>query len=263
MASMTDPVSSPKVLLLPTCLVDALRPSVGFATLELLRGAGCEVSVSARITCCGQPAYNSGERSLAQRFAQIVIAECEPFDYVVLPSGSCGGMLRRHYPLLFAGDANWHGRAERVAAKTFELTAFLHDVRGFAPRAASFARTVTYHDSCSSLREMGVRSQPRQLLGHVEALTIKELPGAEVCCGFGGTFCLKFPDISNRMVADKCAAVAASGANVVLGADLGCLMNIAGKLARLGSPIEVRHVAEVLAGKLATPPLCKDSSSAP
>jgi len=217
------------------------------------------VTVSRNVCCCGQPAYNAGARSLALRLARRVIAESESHDFVVIPSGSCAGMLRRHYSGLFAGHGEWQPRAGALAEKTFELISFLTDVRRVAKIDLEFSHKVTYHDSCSGLRELGLWAQPRALLRSIAALSLVETAGGEVCCGFGGLFCVKYPEISDRMVSDKCAAVAATGAKVLLGADLGCLMNIAGKLSRLGSEVEVRHVAEVLAGRLTEPPLCSDS----
>ena len=177
-----------------------------------------------------------------------MIAAFEPFDYVVAPSGSCAGMIRKHYPELLAGDAEWSGRAAAVAGKTHELVSFLTDILGVAGVAARFDGVVTYHDSCSGLRELGIRRQPRQLLASVEGLTLRELAEPDVCCGFGGTFCVKYPDISNVMAAKKTADVAATGADTLLAGDLGCLLNMAGKLKREGRPVQTRHVAEVLAG---------------
>lgn len=236
-----------RVGLLVTCLVDLMRPAVGFAAVKLLEDAGCTVEVP-RQSCCGQPAFNSGDRATARALAEEVIAAFESYDYVVVPSGSCGGQVRVHYPELFHGDPNWHPRAERFAAKTYELISFLTDVLGVSKVTARYAGTATYHDSCSSLREMGVRAQPRRLLAGVEGLTLAELPDADVCCGFGGTFCVKYPDVSNAIVSKKAEAVAATGADTLLAGDLGCLMNIAGKLQRNGRRVAVRHVAEVLAG---------------
>ena len=255
---MTDATGSPRVLLLPTCLVDLFRPTVGFAAADLLERAGCRVSVSEHITCCGQPAYNAGDRALATRLARQVIERCEPHDFVVIPSGSCTGMLRRHYTTLFTDDPLWAPRARSVAEKTFELTAFLTDVLKVSAVDVRFPRRVTYHDSCSGLRELGVGTQPRTLLRSIPALSLHEMQGREVCCGFGGLFCVKYSEISDRMVSDKCADVASTGAEVLLGGDLGCLLNIAGKLSRSGSPVQVRHVAEVLAGRLTEAPLCSD-----
>jgi L-lactate dehydrogenase complex protein LldE len=245
----------PQVGLFVTCLVDLFRPTVGFAAVKLIEAAGCDVAVPKAQTCCGQPAYNSGDRRDAAAIARQVIAAFEPFDHVVAPSGSCTGMIKEHYPLLLAGDASWQKRAEALAAKTFELVSFLVDVRGMASVDAAFDGTVTYHDSCSGLRELGIREQPRRLLGSVRGLTLAELKDADVCCGFGGTFSIKYPDISNAIVEEKTAAVAAAGAGTLLAGDLGCLMNMAGKLRRQGIPVHVRHVAEVLAGMTTAPPI--------
>jgi L-lactate dehydrogenase complex protein LldE len=252
-----DSSSAPRrsVGLFVTCLVDLYRPSVGFAAARLLEQAGCRVEVPAAQTCCGQPAYNSGDRADAQAIARQVIAAFEPFDYVVAPSGSCAGMIHAHYPALLDDDPAWRERARKLAARTHELISFLVDVCGMTRVAATFGGKVTYHDSCSGLRELGVKSQPRQLLDSVAGLKRAELPGAEVCCGFGGTFCVKYPEISNQMVREKTADIAATGAELVLAGDLGCLLNIAGKLSREGRAVQVRHVAEVLVGLDGTPPI--------
>ena len=238
-----------QVGLFVTCLVDLYRPVVGFAAIALIERSGnYTVHVPDAQTCCGQPGYNSGDKHSAEAIARQVVAAFEGFDYVVAPSGSCAGMIKTHYPDLLAGDAAFAGRARALADNTYELTQFLRDVARWDGVHAEFAGTVTYHDSCSSLRELKVRKQPRELLAKVGGLDFKELPDGEPCCGFGGTFCVKFPDISNRMVEDKVANIEATGADVVLAADMGCLLNIAGKLKRKGSKIEARHVAEVLAG---------------
>jgi L-lactate dehydrogenase complex protein LldE len=157
-------------------------------------------------------------------------------------------MIRRHYPELFADDPAVLARAEHLAARSWELVSFLADICGMQTVTTRWDRQVTYHDGCSGLRELGVKTQPRRLLASVGGLSLRELPGAEICCGFGGTFCVKYPDISDKMVSDKEADIAATGAEAVLAGDLGCLLNIAGKLHRRGRRIEVRHVAEVLAG---------------
>ena len=236
------------VALFVTCLVDLFRPTVGFAAVKLLEQAGCRVSVPATQTCCGQPAYNSGDMADARSVARQAIQAFSSFEYVVAPSGSCAGMLSHHYPALFADEPAWAERARDLARRSWELVSFLTDVCGVTEIPARFEGLVTYHDSCSGLRELGIKVQPRRLLAGVEALELRELPGAEVCCGFGGTFCVKYPEISNAMAANKTADIAATGAGTVLAGDLGCLLNIAGKLQREGRAVQARHVAEVLAG---------------
>ena len=237
-----------RVALFVTCLVDLFRPTVGFAAVKLLEDAGCTVEVPRRQTCCGQPAYNSGDRADSKAIALQVFDAFAGYDYVVAPSGSCTGMLRVHYPELFADDSENLPRARELAERSWELVSFLVDVCGMQAVVANWQRTITYHDACSGLRELGVKLQPRQLLASVAGLSIAELPGAEVCCGFGGTFCIKYPEISDKMVSDKATDIAATGVQAVLAGDLGCLLNMAGKLYRQGRHVEVRHVAEVLAG---------------
>jgi L-lactate dehydrogenase complex protein LldE len=233
--------------LLVTCLADLFRPTVGFAAAKLLEDAGCAVHVPEQ-TCCGQPAFNSGGREHAVALARQMIETFEPYDYVVAPSGSCAGMVVKHYPELFQGEPRWAQRARALALKTFELTSFLTDVLKVAAVSAHYDGTVTYHDSCSGLRELNVKTQPRRLLNSVTGLELTELEGAEVCCGFGGTFCVKYADISIDIVDRKAKDVRETGADLLLAGDLGCLMNMAGRLKRLGADVEVRHVAEVLAG---------------
>lgn len=246
-------VQKPRVALFVTCLVDLFRPSVGFAAVKLLEAAGCTVEVPRSQTCCGQPGYNAGNREAAAAIARQVVEAFEGYDYVVVPSGSCGGMLKTHYPELFESDPAMHARAAALSVRTYELISFLVDVRKMAKVDAHFDGSVTYHDSCSGLRELGVKAQPRRLLSSVAGLTVKELADAEVCCGFGGAFCVKYPAISDRMVTDKANAVAATGAGTLLAGDMGCLLNMAGKLSRAGVPVRVRHVAEVLAGMADSP----------
>lgn len=243
----------PRVGLFVTCLVDVFRPSVGWAAVKLLRDAGCEVDVPRGQTCCGQPAYNSGDRADTVAIAEQTIAAFEGFDYVVAPSGSCTGMLKKHYPTLFEEGSAFRVRAEALSAKTHELVSFLTDVMGVERVEAGFDGSVTYHDSCSGLRELGIREQPRKLLATVSGLEMREMEDTDVCCGFGGTFCVKYPDISNNMVENKVGRAGETRADLLLAGDLGCLMNMAGKLKRQGSPMEVRHVAEVLAGTLDEP----------
>lgn len=241
-----------RVGLFVTCLVDLFRPSVGFAAVKLLEDAGCLVSVP-RQTCCGQPAFNAGDRENAKALALQVMDAFQGCDYVVAPSGSCGGMIARHYPELFADDPNLAPRAWAFAQRCHELVSFLVDVLGVERVEADFSGRVAYHDSCAGLRELGVQSQARKLLASVRGLELAELRDGDVCCGFGGAFAVKYSEISNAIVEKKTACVTESGARVLLAGDLGCLLNIAGKLSRQGSAVEVRHVAEVLAGMTEAP----------
>ena len=239
-----------RVGLFVTCLVDLMRPSIGFAALKLLDRPGVEVVVPDGQTCCGQPAYNSGDRDDAIALARKFVEEFEGFDHVVAPSGSCSGMVRTHYAELLSGDPAWKSRAERLGAKTWELTQFLVDVLKVDFVPGRFDGTVTYHDSCAGLREMGVKGQPRALLGKVAGLSLTEMAECETCCGFGGTFSVKFGEISARLADDKCRHVEASGADAVVLGDLGCMLNIEGRLRRRGhASTQVLHVAEVLAGE--------------
>ena len=240
--------SPPRVGLFVTCLADTMRPRLGFAALQLLEAAGCDVTVPRAQTCCGQPAFNSGDTKGAAAIARQVIALFESLDYLVAPSGSCAGMIHAHYREALAGDPAWAKRAEALAARTHELLSFLADIRGWRPADVAFATTATYHDSCSGLRELGVFAQPRALLQEVAGLEMRPLAGNDVCCGFGGTFCVKYPAISNAIVGEKAAAIEASGAALLLGGDLGCLMIMAGALHRRGSKMRAFHAAEILAG---------------
>lgn len=242
----------PRVALLVTCLVDMMRPSVGFAAVKLLEDAGCVVDVP-RQTCCGQPNYNSGDRDGAGALAKAMIEAMERYDAVVVPSGSCAATVIKDYPQILAEDPHWAGRAEALATRTHEIVSYLTDVLGVDAIAARFPAKATYHDSCSGLRALGIKNQPRKLLASVEGLELAEMKDAEVCCGFGGTFCVKYPDISNKMVGNKTANIAGTGADLLLAGDLGCLMNMAGKLSREGRPVTARHVVEVLAGDSDTP----------
>lgn len=238
----------PRVGLFVTCLVDLVRPQVGFAAVKLLEDAGCEVVVPRAQTCCGQPAWNSGASGHAADIARQVIDAFEGFDHVVVPSGSCAGMIRMHYPECLKDDAAYGERARALAAKTHELMSFLVRVMGVKSVKARFDGTVTYHTSCSSLREMKVTSEPRQLLNSVQGLTLKEIADPEACCGFGGLFSVKYPEISERMADDKIKDAESTGAGTLVGPDLGCLLHLAGRLKRQGKAMRVRHAAEILAG---------------
>jgi L-lactate dehydrogenase complex protein LldE len=247
-----------KVAMFVTCLVDLFRPSVGFATAKLLADQDIAVDVPSAQTCCGQPAFNSGDRATARVIAEQVIAAFEPYDAVVIPSGSCGGMIKKHYPELFEGDPIWARRADALSRKTHELVSFLTDILGVAMVDAAYEGKVTYHDSCSGLRELGIDRQPRKLLATVKGLELVEMRDSDVCCGFGGTFCVKYPDVSNAMVGKKTGAIAETGADTLLAGDVGCLMNMAGKLKREGIDVDVRHVAEILAGMTDKPAIAGD-----
>jgi L-lactate dehydrogenase complex protein LldE len=239
-----------RVALFVTCLVDLFRPSVGFAAVRLLERMGAEVVVPPEQTCCGQPAYNNGDFDTARAIARQVLAAFDGYDHVVVPSGSCAGMLVKHYPELFRDDPRARSQAEDLAARTSELSAFLAEAG--ASIDARFGGKVALHVSCSARRELGIGAAPRALLDRLGAERV-EIRDAEVCCGFGGTFCVKHPDISGRMVSDKAEAVVASGADVLVSGDLGCLLNIAGRLERTGSTVRVYHLAELLAGMTDAP----------
>ncbi|UCH47536.1 MAG: (Fe-S)-binding protein [Betaproteobacteria bacterium] len=238
-----------RVGLLVTCLADLMRPSIGLAALKLLERAGCDVVVPHTQTCCGQPGYNSGDRPAAQALAQKLISEFSDCDYVVVPSGSCSGMIKTHYAELLSELPEARAKAEWLAARTWELTDFLVNVVKLDAVDVRFDGTVTYHDSCAGLREMGVKSQPRELLAKVAGLSIREMQDAEQCCGFGGTFAIKYGDISARLADLKCDEIAKSEADALVLGDLGCMLNIEGRLRRRGdNRTKVLHVAEVLAG---------------
>ena len=239
-----------RVGLFVTCLVDMMRPSVGFAAIKLLEAGGAEVVVPPGQTCCGQPTYNSGDRADAKALAAKVVAEFEGCDYVVAPSGSCSGMIRTHYGDLLDDDPALAAREQALAARTFELTDFLVNVLKLESVPGRFEGTVTYHDSCAGLREMGVKAQPRALLAKVPGLRLEEMAEPETCCGFGGTFSIKFGEISARLADNKCQHIANSGAKTVVLGDMGCLMNMEGRMRRRGDEsTQFLHVAEVLAGE--------------
>lgn len=247
------PETKPRAGLFVTCLVDMFRPSIGFAAANLIEATGCEVFVPERQTCCGQPAYNSGDRATAIRLAEQTIEAFDGCDYVVAPSGSCAGMLKKHYPELLSRTAD--KKAADFSSRVHELISFLADERAMTAAPGKFQGRVTYHDSCSGLRELKIKDQPRRLLTSIKGLELVEMPDCETCCGFGGTFSVKFSDISNAMVEKKTANITGVEPDLLLAGDLGCLMNMAGKLRRQGSNIACRHVAEVLAGEMNDPPI--------
>lgn len=249
---MTTDLTAPshRVALFITCLADLMRPATAEATVALLHDAGYAVVIPEAQTCCGQPGYNSGDYAGASAVAKRTIAQLEPYPYVVLPSGSCAGMLRHHYPKLLEGA--WRERAEALAGRVYELTSFLTEVANYQPPVQEDAGSVAYHDACAGLRELGIRAQPRQLLA-TAGYAVAELPQRDVCCGFGGTFCAKMPAISARMADDKLREAEASGADTLVAGDLGCLLALAGRAKRNGSALQFRHIAELLANSSAAP----------
>jgi L-lactate dehydrogenase complex protein LldE len=238
-------MTRPRVGLFVTCLVDLVRPGIARAAKKLLEQAGCDVEVPRAQTCCGQPGWNSGADKHTQDIARQVIAAFKGYDYVVAPSGSCAGMIRKHYPEVLPGDAD----ALALAARTHELTSFLVNVRGMTGVSASCEARACYHDSCSGLRELGVRGEPRKLLASVKGLEVSDLADWQVCCGFGGLFCVKYPEIAHRMADDKLADARATGADMLIGGDLGCLLHLERRMKKAGKAMVVRHVAEILAGE--------------
>jgi L-lactate dehydrogenase complex protein LldE len=238
-----------RVGLFVTCLVDMMRPGIGFAALRLLQAAGCDVVVPATQTCCGQPGYNSGDRKAAGALALKTLKEFVGCDYIVAPSGSCAGMIRVHYPALFGDDPVLNETYRRLTERTYELTDFLVNVARLENIPGNYSGSLTYHDSCAGLRELGVQAQPRALLAKMPGVQLSEMRESTTCCGFGGTFSVKFGDISTAMADKKCAHIAQAGTDAIVGGDLGCLLNIEGRLRRRGDgKTRVLHIAEVLAG---------------
>ena len=248
-------VPPPRAGLFVTCLVDLMRPSIGFAAARLIEATGCTVCVPEQQTCCGQPAYNSGDRTTAKVLALQTIRPFADCDYVVAPSGSCAAMLKVHYPRLFAGEPDLEAEARVFAAKVHELCTFLTEIRPLDEVPGRYHGRVTYHDACSGLRELGIKSAPRRLLAKVPGIELTEMREPEACCGFGGLFAVKYADISNAILTRKTDTARAANAELLLAGELGCLMNMAGKLTRNGIPLACRHIAEVLAGELSDPPI--------
>lgn len=239
-----------RVGLFVTCLVDMMRPRIGFAALRLLEAAGCEVVVPESQTCCGQPGYNSGDTRSAKALARKFLDEFEGCEYIVAPSGSCAGMVKVHYPELFKDEPDTLARLESICAHTYELTDFLVNVAKVASVPGKFSGTLTYHDSCAGLRELGVQDQPRALLSKMPDVKLEEMTESTTCCGFGGTFSVKYGEISTRMADNKCKHIEEAGTDAIVGGDLGCLLNIEGRLRRRGNQhTKVLHIAEVLAGE--------------
>jgi L-lactate dehydrogenase complex protein LldE len=239
-----------RVSLFVTCLVDQFWPAVGAGAVEVLRRAGCEVVFDARQTCCGQPAFNTGYRNEARRLARrfIEIFEEGRADYVVSPSGSCTAMAH-HFHELFADEEDWRRRAEAIAARTYEFSAFLVNVLKVEDVGASFKGRVTWHDACHGLRDLGVCEEPRRLLRKVRGAEFVELPNADACCGFGGTFSVKYPEISVAILDNKIDAIEKANVRAVVSGDASCLMQIGGRLTRNNSSVRTMHLAELLASR--------------
>jgi L-lactate dehydrogenase complex protein LldE len=239
-----------KVSLFITCLVDQLCPNVGTSVVEVLRRAGCEIVFDERQTCCGQPAFNTGYRTEAQKFAKrfIEIFEESDAEAIVSPSGSCTAMVKHFYEL-FPGDENWRNRAERLAAKTHEFSGFLVNILKKEDVGAKFSGKLTWHDACHGLRDLNLREEPRKLLKNVRNAEFVEMANADVCCGFGGTFSVKYPEISVAMLDNKIESIEKSDVRAVVSGDASCLMQIGGRLSRLGSKAKPMHIAEILASQ--------------
>ncbi len=231
------------------CLVDSSAPEVGEAVAAVLRRLGLEPVYPEGQTCCGQPAFNSGYRTAARAAAKHFIETFEAYEQVVCPSGSCVAMVRHHYAPLFEQDRHWAERSEKVARRTFEFTEYLVDVLGVEDLGASFSGRITYHDSCHLLNALGIFDQPRRLIGKVSGVDFVEMPDSDHCCGFGGSFSVKYPDISAALLEDKVKNIMASGADWVVGCDMGCLLNMEGMLHRKGLPVRVIHIAQLLASR--------------
>jgi L-lactate dehydrogenase complex protein LldE len=239
-----------KVGLFVTCIVDQMWSSVGTATVDVLRRAGCQIEFDERQTCCGQPAFNTGYRAEARRVAErfIELYEESEAEFIVSPSGSCTAMVH-HYDTLFPDDARWRERAQAVAGRTFELSSFLVRVLKTTDVGARFKGKVTWHDACHGLRELRVRDEPRALIRNVKETELIELENADTCCGFGGTFSVKYPEISTAILDQKIEAIEAAGVDSVISGDASCLMQIGGRLSRIGSKVRVMHLAELLASR--------------
>lgn len=238
------------VTLFVQCLVDGIYPEVGEAIFKIFHKLGIQMTCPSDQTCCGQPAFNSGYRREAKSTAKRFIEIFESAEVIVCPSGSCVTMVRHHYPQLFGNDETWLQRARHVAEKTYELTEYLVDILGVEDLGANYAGRITYHDSCHLLRSLRVKDQPRKLLRKVSGAEFVEMYDSDRCCGFGGSFSVKYPDISTAMVADKVKNISDSGADTVVGCDMGCLMNIQGMLNRRGLSVRTLHIAQILAAGL-------------
>ncbi len=238
-----------RVALFVTCLADLFYPQVAEGVVRVLWRLGVEVDFPQAQTCCGQPAYNNGYRRDAAILARHFLDVFEAAPYIVTPSGSCAAMVRKVYPSLFADDPARRTQAEAIAARTYEFSEFLVRVLGVEDVGATYPATVTYHDACHLSRMLGVRDEPRRLLRAVRGLTLVEMERPDWCCGFGGAFSVHMPAISTAILAQKIQRASATGANALVTSDAGCMMHIAGRLARLGERMRVLHLAQVLAGE--------------
>ena len=237
------------VSLFVTCLVDQLFPPVGLAMAEVLERIGYTIDFRQAQTCCGQPAFNSGHREPARDVARYFLDTFEDAEYVVVASGSCCSMISHHYADLFGNDAKMMDRVHAMEGKTYEFSRFLLDVAQVDDVGAKLNRVATYHDSCHALRELGIKKGPRQLLSKVEGLELREMSVAEECCGFGGTFSVKFAQLSGAMANTKIESIQQTGADLVVSIDSSCLMQLEGTMRKLGLPITTMHLAEVLASR--------------
>jgi len=237
-----------RVSLFITCIVDQLWSSIGVSTVEVLRKVGCEVQFDERQTCCGQPAFNTGYRSEARKLAKRFIEtfEDDEAEFIVSPSGSCTAMVQ-HFAELFANEPDWRRRAQALAERTYELSSFLIRVLNVDDVGASWTGRLTWHDACHGLRDLNLKSEPRRLISKVRGAQFVELRDAESCCGFGGTFSVKYPEISVAILDQKIDAIEQANVQAVVAADASCLMQIGGRLSRKGSKVRVMHLAELLA----------------
>lgn len=238
-----------KAALCATCLIDQFYPEVGEATVKVLRGQGVDVSFPEGQTCCGQIAFNAGFRADAADVARNFLDVFEDQENVVVPSGSCASMIKVYYPELFADEPDTLERAKAVGERTHELTDFLVNVLGVSDVGAQGSGLVTYHDACHLLRELGISKEPRELIEGVEGVELQEMEDADACCGFGGLFSVKFPEISAAILESKLESIRNSGAKTLVASDCGCLMHIRGAMQRKGMDVRAVHIAELLAGE--------------
>ncbi len=238
-----------RVSLFVTCIVDQLYPEVGLAAADVLERLGYAVDFPEDQTCCGQPAFNSGHRREAREVACRCLDVLRGAEQIVVPSGSCASMIARHYEELFAKDPARLEETRRLSERVWEFSKFLLEVAGVEDLGARYDGVVTFHDSCHGLRELGIKEGPRRLLSHVEGLTLHEMDAAEECCGFGGTFSVKFPDVSGAMSRTKIDSILKTGAGAVVGVDASCLLQLRGVMSRMGLPVKTLHLAQVLASR--------------